>query len=68
MIYFPIPIFIFFNIAATLSLEIPDILPVARVPVHSTAIFNTCLRILDDTIPYLSFFYKHFHEKYKFTI
>ena len=42
LIYLPDPICRFFKIAVTESFEIPDIRPVARVPVQSMASLRTC--------------------------
>gem|GEM_PF-6860152 len=46
----PEPFFCFFKIAITVSLEIPNIRPVARVPTPSTTIFNTDYEPLEDTL------------------
>ena len=42
LIYLPGPTFRFFKIAVTESFDIPNIRPVARVPVQSMASFRTC--------------------------
>ena len=44
IIYLPGPLLCFFKIAVTVSLEMPNMRPVARVPVPFTDIFKTWLR------------------------
>ena len=45
VVYFPGPVLCFFKIAVTVSLEMPSMRPVARVPVPFTVIFRTCSRM-----------------------
>jgi len=41
IVYLPGPVFCFFKIAVTVSLEMSSVRPVARVPVPFAAIFKT---------------------------
>jgi hypothetical protein len=46
IVYLSGPVLCFFKMAVTVSLEMPSMRPVARVPVPSAVIFSTWLRTL----------------------